>query len=299
MEMFDISLVLKIAELKHFTKASYELNISESSLSKRISKLEKDLGIKIFDRSTRNVIVTEAGQIVVKYGEMILEHYSNMTKELRNYTERDSIRIGMISKIYNDYFASMFSEYLKHNPNIVLETKQANTTELMESLDNQKLDVVIGVLRQDLESRLDLLIHPLFSDELVLLINKDHRFHSKEKISLSEISTEKFVALDVSSSTDMIIKKVLNNQNATLDIVHRFSNPDIIMDFVSKSQDLVTLLARKVYLTHEDNSNLKSIDIIPPINRTIAIITRKNVVEEFPSVKRFIREIDKWFRGTL
>lgn len=85
-----------IAEQGSFTEASYELSISQSSLSKQINKLEEELNVKLFVRGRRQLMLTDAGRDFLVYARDALRNYRNICAELLKYSSGGTIHIGSV-----------------------------------------------------------------------------------------------------------------------------------------------------------------------------------------------------------
>ena len=86
---------------KSFTKASEELHISQPSLSNQIKTLEQELDFKLFERSTKNVNLTESGQVFYKYVIRVLKEFNNLYKEMNNIKDVGTgvLNIGMVDSV--------------------------------------------------------------------------------------------------------------------------------------------------------------------------------------------------------
>lgn len=157
-----------------FTKAAEELYISQPSLSAAISRLEKDLGFKIFDRSTLPCSLTAEGRIYIDSLEEILECESNMhqkIKELRN-TRHYKIAVGGSSHASYEVLSRISGEFYKKYPEISVTLDIGNTGTphiLWERLDSKELDVLVTYT----EHRPKCIIEPLFKERLVVAMNKN------------------------------------------------------------------------------------------------------------------------------
>ena len=85
MDFNQIESVLAVAKYRNFTRAASEVHVSQSSLSQQILKLEKELGVRLFQRTTRSVSITPAGTAFVKHAERILEERAQVMRAIRQY----------------------------------------------------------------------------------------------------------------------------------------------------------------------------------------------------------------------
>ena len=98
MDIYQLEYVLAVAKYRNFTRASEELNISQSSLSQQIAKLEDELGVRLFERTTRSVYPSPAGIDFIKHATKIMDECNLAKQTVKKYisAELGKIIIGYI-----------------------------------------------------------------------------------------------------------------------------------------------------------------------------------------------------------
>ena len=86
----QLSCILAVAKCKNFTRAADECFISQSTLSTHINNLETELGVRIFDRTTRPISITPAGKAIVAFAQDTIDKSQHLNKELKKYSTADS-----------------------------------------------------------------------------------------------------------------------------------------------------------------------------------------------------------------
>ena len=117
MEIRNLYTFLQVASLQNFTKASQILGYSQSNVSSQIQQLEEDVGVKLFDRIGRGVILTQYGQQLVPYAEQIILLASKMDSML--WMPEDMIgilRLGMIESVFDICFEQLILRYTERFP---------------------------------------------------------------------------------------------------------------------------------------------------------------------------------------
>lgn len=137
--------VYEIYKEGSFSRAAKNLYISQPSLSATIKKLEQDIGITIFDRSTTPVQLTDAGKVYIETTRQILELQKNLESYLQDYTE---MKTGTLMLAAPQFFASYFmapliSRFDSLYPGIQLQVNEASTPELQQKLLDSEVDLVI------------------------------------------------------------------------------------------------------------------------------------------------------------
>jgi DNA-binding transcriptional LysR family regulator len=100
MTMDQLQQFLSIERLKSFSDASYEMNISQSNLSKRIQALENELGVKLFRRNARNITLTDSGLLVYAFAQQTVKYYLEMSEQLKYNSNFENKCISCSKKEY-------------------------------------------------------------------------------------------------------------------------------------------------------------------------------------------------------
>ena len=186
-----------------FTKAAKDLYISQPSLSAAISRLENDLGFRIFDRSTIPCSLTVEGRIYIESLEEIIESENNMRKRINDIfdTDHGSITIGGSSLASYLILSEICSEFYKKYPkiNVTLDIGNIGSSQvLLEKLDNKELDILVTYINRHTKY----IIEPIFEERLVIAMHK--KMHGAE--SLEHLALTRDEILNKSYSPDREIE---------------------------------------------------------------------------------------------
>lgn len=157
-----------------FTKAAKDLYVSQPSLSAAISRLENDLGFRIFDRSTVPCTLTTEGRIYIESLEEIIESESNMQKRIKDLSDTDHGSISVGGSSYASYLilSDICSEFHKRYPKINLTVDLGNVGTarvLAEKLDTRDLDVLVTYGGNNPKY----ISEPIFEERLVIAMHKN------------------------------------------------------------------------------------------------------------------------------
>ena len=122
MEMHQLEYVLAVAKYQNFTRASEVLKTSQSSLSQQIIKLENELGISLFVRTTRSVQLSPAGEEFVKHARRIMSEVIEARRCIHEYTsfEKGNLTVGIIPVVGHYRLPNLLSSYKKSFPRVIL-----------------------------------------------------------------------------------------------------------------------------------------------------------------------------------
>lgn len=204
MNIEKIRHTVKVGELESFSEAAYALYTSQSSVSKHVSSLESALGIKLFIRRGRSVVLSEAGTRLMPLFKQIVSDYDRILQEARFYSDKNSHKlvIGSTPLRKDSSILQMISQLSKSFPRLQLEIVEGTYRNLMDKLNCGTLDIAI-VAQTFLdgepcdtcfsERESQYCIQPLLKDNYYAVMNKEHPFAQKQNISIGDIANERFI----------------------------------------------------------------------------------------------------------
>lgn len=195
MEIRQIQYFLSIVETGSFSAAADEHYISQSSLSKMIMALEKELEVPLFDRSKRKVFLTEAGEAFLRHARNLDAVYKAMMVELDGYkSTMDSFSIAAIPILTQYGITTLLAQFRDKNPNIRFSLEEIDGLNILPALDERRFDLVFtrhNYLSHDQYENLE-----ICKDKLLVVVSKKNRHANRSSISLKELSNDNFIVFD-------------------------------------------------------------------------------------------------------
>ena len=188
MDIRLLSYFIAVAEELNFTEASKRLYITQSALSHNISELEKSLGVKLFERTTRSVRLTPASVYFFKNAKEIDDKLQMLLKGMEKFQEgvHGEIRVGYLFWPYVDLIAE-FSEYFqKKYPDLRVNFTQFDAGELRKALEKDLIDIALGTSIEFSDSKL-FRVQTIERDGISLVVRKEHPLSKYENIDLSAL----------------------------------------------------------------------------------------------------------------
>lgn len=187
MNLLQLEYFIVVAQQEHFTRASEILNITQPALSIMISRLEKDLGCQLFNRTGRNVKLNNQGKLFYDYINEGLLLIKSGEKAIKigslNLTNEITI-VGTSTIILHN----IIREFIKCN-SIKINMHKIMRSQVYNYLDNPHIDLVLSpepIIDKKYESVL------LYEEELFLVVNQNHPFANLKSINLADAKSEKF-----------------------------------------------------------------------------------------------------------
>lgn len=147
MDIRQLKYFLTIAEEEQITSAANKLNISQPPLSHQLKQLEDELGVKLLERGSRKIQLTDAGRLLKSKAEKILELTDETYKELRDFNKglTGTLSIGTVSSSGMLFHPERIQNFNKSHPGINFEIWEGNTYKILEFLSSGLIE--IGIVR--------------------------------------------------------------------------------------------------------------------------------------------------------
>lgn len=197
MTLRHMRLFLAVCETGSVTAASGKLYIAQPTVSLAISELEDYYGVKLFDRISKRLHITEAGRRFQQYAVHIIGLFEEMEKGIRNYDAVGLIRIGASVTIGNYLLPGYVSEFKETHPGIEVQVRIANSDTIERGISDNTIDV--GLIEGIVHSP-NIIASSFRDDELVMICSVRHRFANQPGIDLPEMQKEAFLMRETGSA---------------------------------------------------------------------------------------------------
>jgi LysR family transcriptional regulator, transcription activator of glutamate synthase operon len=234
MEIHQLQYIVEVAKHRHFTHAAEEICVAQSSLSQQITKLEEELGIKLFERTTRFVNPTPAGLEFISYAKKILAEIelSKQCMQAHVGLTKGTLHIGAITTLENIGFVSLITSFHNLFPGLYLDIALNGSYHLAEMLRTSEIDTAL-LTPPELDDDADIVYYPLGDDEFVLATASSSPLATKKVVDLSELSKENFIFPSPDQSIHKIYLKACRDAGFTPTIVCQSSHSETSLALVS------------------------------------------------------------------
>ncbi len=268
-----IETLLKVCELKSFTKAATALNLTQPAVSQHIKQIEEDLNIKIFNRTDKELKLTSEGEIVVKYARRMVTLYQNLRRAIElEKKQLKHLSVGVTHSLENNIISSVFAKYCYEKNNIHVTIITDTIKNLYNMLKTYEIDLAIiegKILDNDFKSIL------LDTDYLVLAVSNSNPLALKKIITLEDLKKEKLILRLPGSGTRSLFEAHLASHNELLDeynVILEVDNIATIKELVQKNFG-VSILSNSACLKDVKKDKFK---VIPVEN--LSMVREINIV---------------------
>lgn len=186
MNLDHLRYFVKLAEVRHYTRAAEQLCISQPSLSHAINQLESELGVPLFERSGRNTTLTRFGEEFLECAQRSLETLDVGVGSLQRSARGEGVvRLGFLRTLGVDYIPRLTADFLAADPDcgIQFTFHSGLSGGLIDGLLQRKFDLVFC---SEPDPSLGLAAVPVTSQELVMIVPKGHELSGVESIDLAD-----------------------------------------------------------------------------------------------------------------
>lgn len=291
MELKDLRYFTEVAHYGSFTKAAASTFISQPTLSKSIKKLESELKVELFERSTRTLMLTDAGEIVLKQASKILEATDELSILLDDLINLPTgkINIGIPPLIGTLFFPAIAKEFKQQYPEVSLELIELGAKRIEQLVEEGQVDVGIVVLPTD-QSKFA--ITPFIKEEFMLYTSTNHRLAHLDEVNLQQLSEESFIVFNREFALHELIIKECQKAGFQPNIAYKSSQWDLITELVV-SELGITLLPKSIY-RKMDHDTIKMIKLLSPPMWELGFITKKERYQSF-AVRALLEFVSEGF----
>ncbi|AHN27700.1 MULTISPECIES: hydrogen peroxide-inducible genes activator [Snodgrassella] len=194
MTLTELRYIVAVAQEKHFGRAAQRCFVSQPTLSIAIKKLEEELGLALFDRSSNEVMTTDAGQRIVVQARRVLEE-ADRIKLMANQEQSELegiFKLGLIFTIAPYLLPKLILSLREMAPEMPLQLDENYTDVLKESLKRGDLDAIVVAEPFD-ETGLETI--PLYDEPFFVIVPKGHAFEQLDEVTPKQLGEERVLLL--------------------------------------------------------------------------------------------------------
>lgn len=267
----------RIADLKSFSKAADDLFLTQPTVSGHILSLEQSLSLRLFDRTSREVRLTKAGEVFLKYASKILSFRKDLMNALSEFSQgiRGELSLGA-STIPGEYLLpKLMGDFKREHPHFVVSLKIADTKEIVQYVLQDMVE--FGVIGARLNHP-SLHFEKYQEDEIIIVAPPDHPMTRKKRVNVEELLKVPWIIREEGSGTQMAVEKALRKIGKSLkqfNVVMEMGSTSSVKEGVKAKLGLA-FISRRATEEELHQGFLSRIDVegIEPISRQIYIATR-------------------------
>ncbi len=246
MEIRQLKAFLAIAEAKTFTAGARQVNITQAAISMQIRQLEESVGLPLFTRTPRRVILTEAGEMLLGRARKILREHDAALAEIAEIAgaEHGRLRIGSASAMFATAQLPAILERLKTAfPNAEITVSSGTSQTLVDKIQHGDIDIAfVSLPVQTSNVQTDL----LFSDEIVAIASPQHTLAKEKYISAAQLAGEQLILGEKGGNTRRMIDDFFAAANVKPNVMMELSRQEAINRMVENQMGVGIAGAKNV-----------------------------------------------------
>jgi DNA-binding transcriptional LysR family regulator len=228
MEIRQLKAFLAIAEAKTFTAGARRVNVTQAAISMQIRQLEEEVGLQLFTRTPRRVILTEAGEYLLERARKILREHDSALAEIAEVAgaEMGRLRIGTASGTFAMHQLPWIIQGLKEKfPNSDLTVSSGTSQKLVDRMMHGEIDIAFVSMPVD---NANITTESIFSDEIVAIAHPKHPLARDKYISAAALAGEDLILGEQGGNTRRMIDEFFHAANVKPNIVMELSRQEAI-----------------------------------------------------------------------
>lgn len=257
MDTRNIQYFMAVYKHLHFTKAAEELGISQPTLSQQIRLLEADFGTPLFDRIGKKVVATEAGNLLWRFGEKMLQTELDAKTAIQELQSGNSgtVRLAVLPSDLDFHLVPLFVEFNTKYPGIKLQA--FSSIQIQEEVLNHRVDIGIGLVGPPDKRLIQI---PLGSEPYYLFVNSASELATRKEITLQEVMDHALVMYPKGFLGRDLVEEVCIKQGFELTTVMETATAASLLQLVSAGVG-VTIQPKGLLRNYPERTDITAIPI--------------------------------------
>ena len=235
MNLNQIQYFITLAQMEHYTQAAKLLCITQPSLSHAITMLEKELGVPLFEKQGRNVVLTKYGKEFYKYAKASQDILDNGVRKMNEMSGvvAGYISIGYIPTQGSSFVPKVVKGFLEQYPEkkVRFSFQDAVTKKVVEGLKDETFDVIFS---SKVENEKEITFLPVSEEQLVAVVPKGHPLSNRESLSVEEIGIYPQICFPPSSGLHFVILELFEKHHIVPEIVYEIAEDSSMAGMVAQ-----------------------------------------------------------------
>jgi DNA-binding transcriptional LysR family regulator len=232
MTLLQLQYFKALAQILHYTKAAKELHIAQPSLSYSINELEKELGVKLFDKENRKIRLTAYGEQFLSYVDKILALLDESVSVLQQMagSALQIVRLGYFHSISTSLIPSIMAGIYSQEENhgVRFQFLEATSFDILTQLKNGNLDLAFCMHRDEHVEAVPIMKQPLY-----LTVPSNHPLAQRSFVTFEEFSQEPIVMLEKSSSLRTLMDQIFAQHGVVPNVVFEVRECNAALQYVA------------------------------------------------------------------
>lgn len=235
MTIRDLEIFIEVVRAKNMSNAAKNLKISQPTVSHAISQIENEYNVKLFDRISKKLYITDVGLRLYDFALNILEQFEDTVIFLQSSSTAHNINLGVSSNFSSQFLLEIIDDYEKKKEDVSLRVYVDSREKIIEKLNSGIINLAIidgdaGIEDNSAES--------FYEDEIFIISSKDSDIKDKEVLDAEDLRNKKFVLGDIDDNSKKMLLNFLRERGIPIDLKFICQNKDMVLNIVKNSDAL-------------------------------------------------------------
>ena len=273
MTLRHFQIFVTVCNTMNMTIAAETLFLSQSAVSQSIAEMERFYDLRLFERLSRKLYLTQAGEKLLLYARHMLSMNAEIQREMKTLQQHGTLRIGASVTIGAYVMPGLVAEFKSKYRDTNIEVVENDTQQIEQEILVDHLD--FGIVEGETTSP-DMVCVPYKDDELVLICSPTHRFAASQTVNPAELAKEAWIVREKGSGTRDTFEKVMGENNLIWNAIWTCNNADSIRMAVARGLG-ISMISKLAVEKEVAEGLLHAVTVRDlPFHRTFALIYHKN-----------------------
>lgn len=235
MTIRDLEIFIEVVRAKNMSNAAKNLKISQPTVSHAISQIENEYNVKLFDRVSKKLYITDVGLRLYDFALNILEQFEDTVIFLQSSSTAHNINLGVSSNFSSQFLLEIINDYEKKKEDVSLRVYVDSREKIIEKLNSGIINLAIidgdaGIEDNSAES--------FYEDEIFIISSKNSDIKDKEVLDAEDLKNKKFVLGDIDDNSKKMLLNFLRERGIPIDLKFICQNKDMVLNIVKNSDAL-------------------------------------------------------------
>lgn len=235
MTIRDLEIFIEVVRAKNMSNAAKNLKISQPTVSHAISQIENEYNVKLFDRVSKKLYITDVGLRLYDFALNILEQFEDTVIFLQSSSTAHNINLGVSSNFSSQFLLEIINDYEKKKEDVSLRVYVDSREKIIEKLNSGIINLAIidgdaGIEDNSAES--------FYEDEIFIISSKNSDIKDKEVLDAEDLRNKKFVLGDIDDNSKKMLLNFLRERGIPIDLKFICQNKDMVLNIVKNSDAL-------------------------------------------------------------
>jgi len=269
----DLEAFVAVAEFASFRAAAESINLSQPALSRRIEKLEEALGVRLFDRDTRNVDLTTVGRDFARKARTVLADLDSILLGVRDVAANrwGQVTLACIPSTVHYFLPSVLRRYHERFPRIRVRIIDDSANEVLSAVLHGEAEFGLDIMGSD-EPAIE--FEPLLSEPFVAACRRDHPLARQRSVTWAELARYDFMTIDKASGNRLVLDHALASTPGRPQPCFETHHVSTLVGFVESGLGVAAV--PRLSMPRKGHPLLVSVPIVEPeVTRTVGLIKRR------------------------